>query len=212
MEGLSLEKIEKMKEIIESLEVESFNQSLIKDNKIIFVLDEYVYRCKMPSQKDLALAEDLENRLKVELIQKDGYVSRKKLKEILKEKQSIDIDDLENQKEELQKKLKDVYIDLAIIQTDNETELKNLKEKKRLIEEKFTLLIIEITEYLKPCIEEQIKKKYYEFLTHLCTEKAVDNDNWELVWSDLEKYEEDNSKLAHNAVGYLQTLLLNLRA
>lgn len=206
-----MENIERIKELINDLDMDSFNQSLIKDNKIVFVLDEQVFRCHMPSQKTIALAEDLENRLKVQYLQTDGYVTRKRLKQILKEKQNIDIDDLEKQKEKLQKQLKDVYIDLAMTQTNEDEQLKKLKENKKQIEEKFTYLIIEITEHLKPSIEDQIQQKYYRFLTYNCTEKAIQNAEWEKVWNTIEDYESDNSKIAHNAVGYLQTLLLNCR-
>ncbi len=205
----SSEKIEKIKDLLNEIDMESFNESLIKDNKIIFILNEQVFRCHMPSQKVIALAEDLENRLKIKYLQLEGYVTRKKLKSILKEKQDIDIDDLEKQKEVLQEELKSVYLDLASTQTSEVEQLKELKEKKKKIEEKFTLLIIEITEYLTPCIEEQVRKKYYSFLTCYCTEKAIQNDEWEKVWKNLDDYEGDNSKLAYNATGYLQTLLLN---
>lgn len=211
MENLSSDQISRIKELLNTLDLNSFNQSLIKDNKIIFVLDTKVYRCVMPSQKDLALAEDLENRLKVQFLQKENYVTRKKLKQILKEKQGIDIDELESQKEIYQNQLKDIYLDIASTETDQEDKLKILKEKKHMIEEKFTSLIIEITEYLKPSIEDQIRKKYYEFLTYLCTEKSIEKNEWLKVWDTIDDYENDNSKLSHNAVGYLQTLMLNIR-
>lgn len=211
METISSQQISKMKELLEEIDLNSFNQSLIKDNKIIFILDDYMYRCSMPSQKDLSLAEDLENRLKVELLQKPGCVTRKKLKQILKENQDIDIDALEVQKEKCQSQLKDVYLELAITQTSDEEGLKNLKEKKKEIEERFTSIIIEITEHLKPSIEDQIRKKYYEFLTSLCTEKQNKKEEWVNVWEQLKDYENDRGKLAHNAVGYLQTLLISVR-
>jgi len=212
MENSNIAQTTRIKEMLNELDLDSFNESLIKDNKIIFVIDENVYRCQMPSQKSLALAEDLENRLKIKYLQIDGYVSRQKLKQILKEKQDIDIDDLDRQKEVLQDELKSVYLDLAVAQTSEKKIIEKLKNKKTQIEEKFTTLIIEITDHLKPCIEEQIRKKYYEFLTSQCTEKAVHGDKWQRVWKTLEDYENDNTKLAYNAVGYLQTLMINVRS
>jgi len=203
--------IEKIKELMDQIDLNSFNQSLIKDNKIVFIVEDRIYRCVMPSQKILAMAEELENRLKIEFLQKDGYVTRKKLKEILKEKQGVDIDALEKEKENLQSKLKDVYLDLAILTTSDEEQINELKNKKKKIEEDFTRVIIDIVDYMKPCIEEQIRKKYYEYLTHLCTEKNVQGEEWKRVWDNLGEYENDNSKLAHTAVGFLQTLLLNVR-
>lgn len=205
------EQLAKIKELLNQVEIESFNQSIIKDNKIIFVLDEKVYRCSMPSQKDLALAEDLENRMKISLLQNPEFVSKQKLKRILKDNQGIDIDAMEAKKTEYQDQLKNVYLDIAITHTDEAERLAELKLAKAKIEEEFTMLIIEITEHLKPCIEEQIKKKYYEYLTSRCTEKAVGNEEWEKVWNTLEEYQNDNGKLAHNGVGYLQTLMLNVR-
>lgn len=205
------EQLAKIKELLTQVEIDSFNQSLIKDNKIIFVLDEHVYRCKMPSQKELALAEDLENRLKVQMYQSQEYVSRSKLIKILKENQGIDIEAMEQKKIEYQDKLKNVYLDIAITHTDEKEKLDELKRAKEKIEEDFTVLIIEMTEALKPCIEERAKKKYYEFLASVCTEKSVGNEEWERVWKSAKEYEDDNSKLAHNGVGYLQTLLLNVR-
>lgn len=205
------EQISKIKDLLNELDMESFNESLIKDNKIVFIIDDQVYRCKMPSQKVMALAEDLENRLKVGYLQTEGYVTRKKLKQILKEKQDIDIDDLEKQKEVLQEELKSVYLDLAVTQTLEVEQLKKIKEKKHKIEEKFMVIVIEITDHLKPSIENQIQKKYYDFLTFHSTEKIIQDEEWERVWKTLDDYENDNSKLAHQAVGYLQTLMLNVR-
>lgn len=208
------EQLAKIKELLNQVEIDSFNQSIIKDNKIVFVLDEHVYRCTMPSQKQLALAEDLESRLKVRMYQSNEYVSKSKLIRILKENQNIDIQAMEEKKIEYQDKMKNIYLDIAITQTDEKEKLEELKQAKNKIEEQFTLLIIEMTEALKPCIEERAKKKYYEYLASVCTEKAVGSGNaeeWEKVWDNPEAYENDNSKLACNAVGYLQTLLLNVR-
>lgn len=206
------DQIQKVKELFNSLDIDSFNQSLIKDNKIIFVIDKNVYRCTMPSQKDLALAEDLENKLKVQFLQKEGYVTKRVLKKILKEKQGIDIDELEKEKDICQNELKDVYIELNLVTDEDTKKIDELKKKVDELDNRFTSLMIEITEYLQPCIEEQIRKKYYEFLTYHCTEKCVSEEKWERVWKTLEEYETDNSKLAHTAVAYLQTLLLNVRS
>jgi hypothetical protein len=204
--------VEKIKEMLDELEIDSFNQSLIKDNKIIFLIDNMVYRCTMPTQKHLTLAEDLENRLKITMLQNNQYATRSKLKKILKENQNIDIDSLEEKREDVQKKLRHVLLDIANTLTEEDDKLDKLKKKKKNIEEELTEVIYEITDNLNPCIENQTQKKYYEYITHVCTEKQTGDDKWGLVWASLEEYENDNSKLAHTAVAYLQTLMINIRS
>ena len=205
------EQIEKLKELVQNIDFDSFNQSLIKDNKIVFVYESNVYRCKMPSQKSLAIVEDRENRLKIKYLRDGEYLSKNNLKKLLKESQGIDIDALENKKLELKEKLQKLYLDIATTHTSEEKHLDELRLQKEDIEIEFRNIVVEITENLKGCIEEQLKKKYYEYLTYLCTEKCLENDEWVKIWDSEEEFQNDESGLPLNAIANLQTLMLNVR-
>lgn len=212
MNQLSPEKLAQIKDLIKDLDFNPVNQSLIKDNKAIFVYNKNVYRCRMPNQRIQSEAEDEQNRVKVLMYQKDGTITKKQLIKVLKEKQNVDIEALEKRREEIKKELHDVCIDLAIADPDNEQNIEDLKAKKKDVEAKLTDIVIEIVEWLSPCIEEQVKLSFYSFLAYSCTEKHIDkeNDKWEPVWKSFEEYKEDESGLSTIALQKMQSLLIHL--
>ena len=200
-ESLSPEKIEQIKDILKELDVNQANQALIQDNKLIFTKDEKVYRCCMPTQLQQTEAENKQNQLKVQLIQSDNTITRKRLIQVLKEKQDIDINQLEKDKEKLQKDLQDVYLEMAVVPTDNSDK----------IEEKFMEISIEIVNMIESCIEEQTKIIYYRYLASTCTEKQIKEDKFEKVWDNYIAFENDDTGLSYKAIEAVQTLLLSTR-
>jgi len=208
---LTPEKLAKLKDLLEELNITELNQSLVQDNKLIFMVDDKVYRCLMPSQVQQNEAETRQNQLKIKLIQSEDTVTRKRLIEILKEKQNIDIVELEKKKSEIQKDLQDLYLELAVIPTDNSEKIKTLKAKKEKIEEKFMEITIEITEMLTPCIEEQVKVMYYRYLAYACTEKQIEHkEEFESVWKSFEEFGNDPSILTYKSIQSIQTLILHM--
>jgi len=208
---LTPEKIAQIKDLLKEMDVNQANQSLIQDNKLIFTKNEKIYRCCMPSQIQQTEAEARQNQLKVKLIQSDDTITRKKLIQVLKEKQDIDIIQLEKDKEKVLTELQDTQLDLAMALSEDKKKVQELSAKVLKIEEKFMELTIEIMTFLSPCIEEQVKASYYKYLAYACTEKQIEGDKFEKIWKDYSDFEKDNTGLSHHAVGAIESLLLNIK-
>lgn len=208
---LTPEKIAQMKELLKELDMSPTNHSLIQDNKIIFDYQNKFYTTHMPNQNEQSLAEQEQNKFKIKLIQEDGNITRKRLINVLKEKQDIDILELENKKNKLQKELYDAFLELAIINSDEEERIEEVREKKNTIEEKFMEISIEVIEMLSPCIEEQVKCFYHKYLSYLCTEKQIGEDKTEKIWNSFEEYGKDGTGLTYQAIQNLQSLLLSIK-
>lgn len=208
---LTPEKIDQIKVILKDMEINQGNQSLIQDNKLIFTKDEKIYRCCMPTQIQQTEAENKQNQLKVKLIQSDDTITRKRLIQVLKEKQDVDIVQLEKDKEKLRNDLQDVYLDLAVVPTDNPDKIEEIKDKKDNIEEKFMQINIEVTESLSPCIEEQVKNIYYKYLSYACSQKQIKEDEFEDIWTSYDEFEKDDTGLSYKCIEAIQTLLLYIK-
>ena len=213
MQPLSEEKLERVKQLISELDSNSFDQAIIQDNKIVFPYEKDIYRCKMPSQKIQSICEDDKNKYQVNLLQEGGYKTKNQLKVILKESQGIDIDALQKKKDEIHRRLKDAYIDLAQTPTDNKDKLHKNRENVAKIKSELIESSFEICEHLAPCLEERVLKRYYEYVTYLCTEKQVtgEEDKWCKVWNSFEDFENDETILSYKSVQNLRSLLMSIR-
>lgn len=223
MEKLTPEKIAQIKNILQEMDYNPSNQSLIQDNKIVFQNKSGLYRCRMPSQKEQVEAESEQNRYKMKIINNninlpddEKIKTRKQLIDLLKESGTADIEELNKKKEKLKKELHDAYIDLASLHDDEKDEIEKYREIKNNIESKFMEISIEIHELLSSSLEEQTKRRYYEYLAYKCSEKLHDSEisgveNWKAVWENFDKYTDDDSDLSYIALDKIQTLLLNVR-
>lgn len=212
MEQLTPEKIAQIKDLLKDMDFSPTNQSLIKDNKLIFIHNGVTYRCKMPNQKIQNEAENQQNKTRVVMYNQEGTITRNKLIKVLKEKQDIDIDAFEKERNRLRDELQEVYLDIAITMTDEKEKLAELELKKNEIESKFMTVTIELTEWLSPCIEEQSKQAFYGYLAYACIEKNVgkEEEKWEPVWKSYEEYQNDDTGLAFVALQKIQSLILHL--
>lgn len=205
--------LDRIKELLETMEITINNTSLIQDNKIIFKFGEKLYRCRMPNQRERAEADDYKNRYYVKLISEGGYATRKQLKKILKDKNNIDIDILDGEKFILQTQIKEAYLDLAVLLTEQKEAIDNIKEKIKDLESKHFEICIEVSNYLSPSVEDRIEKEYIEYLTYMCTEKIslASPDAWENLWISYKEFQDDTTKLPNKAVEILAYLILNTR-
>ena len=208
---LSPEKIAQIKDLLKEMDINPANQSLIQENKIIFPYQNKIYRVHMPNQMEQTLAEEAQNKLKIKLIQEDGTITRKRLIKVLKEKQDIDIVELEKEKEKLRQELQDIYLDLAIVSSDDFDKIEEIREKKNKIEVKFMEITIEVIEMLAPCIEEQVKAGYYKYLAYLCTDTQIQEEAFEKSWKDYDEFGKDGTGLTYKAIENLQSLLLSIK-
>lgn len=204
---LNAKKLEQIKDILSSIQMNSLEDSLIKDNKIYFEYLGKSYRGKMPSQKDMADAYKKKDQTYLKMIQEEICLTKNQIKQVLKDKQGIDLDILEEERNSLQKELQDVYMDLALLHPDNKEKCDIQKEKIAEIENRFTDVFIKITEYLAPALENQLEKVYIEFLTARCIEVEEEN-TWKSVWIKYEDFQNDTNILTSECVKHMTYLLI----
>jgi hypothetical protein len=208
---LSPEKIAQIREVLKSMDIDSASPSLIQDNKIIFPYQNKVYRIHMPNQREQSEAENAQNQFKIKLIKEGEIITKKSLIKILKEKQDIDIAELEKKREKISKEYQDIYLDLAVVDSIEIEKIEELRSKKNEVEKRLMEVVIEISEMLTPCLEEQTKIEYHRHLAYSCTEKQIDNDNFEAVWENYEQFRSDGTGLTLLAIEYVYSLLLSVR-
>ena len=212
MKEITPEQIAQMKRVILETCSDNSNQAIIQDNKIIFPFKETIYRCRMPNQEEQADAENAQDRLKAELILKGHTITRRQLIKNLKEKQNINIKELEKEKEEILKKYQDVLLDLAVVDSKELEKIEKLRKEKNEREEDLAEIITEIAECLSPCLEEKAKVEYYRYLAYLCAEKQTEKDTYAPIWASYEEFKKDGSGLPLVAVDNMNKLLLDVRA
>lgn len=212
MEKLDSEKLAKIRDIVEDLHTDLTDSNLIQDNKYLFLVENQTYRVKMPTQKEITNADQERKKYRIKLLKDPDTVSRKALIKLLKERDEVDIEELEKQMEKLKQELQSVWLDMAVKYSDEKDMIDKDKAKLEDIKRKFINISIELSEYLDPCIEEQTKKYHREYLTYLCTEKAIseDRDEWCKCWKSFEEFQNDNSKLVYQALKGTETLLMNI--
>lgn len=211
MEKVSEERMDELKESLKDIQLNMDGKSLIQDNKYIFTYQNKSYSCRTPNQREQSEADQEQNKYKIDLIQQEGTVTKKQLIKILKEKQDIDIEELEKQKLKLQEDIKIVYLELAVVPTDNPEKISQIKKKKKAVEDQFMQVSIEIGEMIAPCIEEQARIQFYKYLSYLCTDKKVEDKNeFEPIWKSFEEFQNDNTGLSYKCLEGIQTLLLSV--
>jgi hypothetical protein len=205
--------------ILEELQKDVLNPEMIQDNKIYFFSEEDRYRVKMPTQQVLTSALDVKNRKYMELLQKknnDGssaYLLEKNLIKLLKESQNIDIEDLSKKINDLEQKMRDKYLSLAEL---HDTDTKRIEEYKKDLEDirhERLLLIFEKCDYLAPSIQNQTQDEYMMYLTSVCTERCVinnDKEEWGKVWNTFDDYVKDDTVIRRLALGKLTELMINV--
>lgn len=199
-------------EVLDELQKDIVNTETIQDNKIHFLSDEVVYRVVMPTQKQNHEATCYKNKRYIKLLSEDGNLTIKVLTKILKEKQNIDIDDLDKQTKVLEEEMTQTYISLAMKKENETIAIQKLKTKLEEVRNKRLDIIMEMATFLSPAIENQVQDDYYRFLTAKCTEKLISKeedkeDVWEKVWSSFKVYEDNDTKLPYLALGKLTELV-----
>lgn len=200
-------------DVLKELDKEILSSDLIQDNRIHFTLDNQIYCVRMPNQRELSLAEEIKNAFYIELIQRPNTLHKKQIKKILKEKQGIDVDEMQKQANDLEAKLLDLRLSLARKKDTEKNAIDEFLTQIEEIKQKRLSIVLEIAEYFSSSIESQVRDRYMEYLTFLCTDKCIDENNekkYIKVWNKFEEFENDNTKVSHKAIGYLTNLILNI--
>lgn len=205
---------EKAKQLLSTLEMPYNDSSLIQDNKILFTIDAVLYRVRMPSQREKTLAEDKKNRIYGELLEKGGYKTRKQLRQLLKQNNDIDIDQMEAEKNKIQDEIKNsLYMSLATKTSDDVETIESIKTKIETLRLQHIQMALEISTHLSASIEDRLEKEFIEYVAFLCTEKADDKevDKWNPIWTSYDEFQNANTKVETKAIQHTVILLLNSR-
>ena len=210
--------IKVQEELFKQLEEDLLDPELIQDNKIPFEVDGKIYRVRMPSQRELFQAKQKTKAYKVTLLKSDNVIFKRDLIRLLKDKQNIDVLDLQAQMQKLKSTILEAYITLAARKDSEVKSIQTLKTQLIDLRTKHNTLIMEVAEHLCTCIEVQVEDYHMIYLTSLCTEKYVEtrtNDisvgNWISVWDSYEQFEDDSTRVALQSLGYLTELLMHVR-
>jgi len=209
--------VENLKAVFEELQKDTLETELIQDNKLPFEYQGVSYRVKMPTQKENASATTFKNKNYVRLLQEDNTLTIKQLTKLLKEKQGIDIAKLDEQADEIEAKLIQAYLTLS---KKTDTDIKGIEADKIKIDElreERLKFVMEKAELMSPAIEHQAQDNYYRFLTALCAERCVReqekeqiNETWVKVWNTFEDYENDNSTLPYVILGKMTEIVMSV--
>jgi len=201
-----------LQNVLAELDKEILNSDLIQDNKIYFSIDDNNYRVRMPTQQERTEATEHKNKTFVRLITDTNTLVRKKLIQLLKENQDIDVAVLQKQADELEHDLLQLHISLAKKKDSEVTAIETLKIEIDAKKQQRLRIVFEKAEYLSSCIETQVQDDYLTYLTATCTERCDKTDtqeNWKKVWKSFHDYQIDGSKLAYKALAYATELVLN---
>jgi len=193
---------------ISNLELNNFDNGIIQDNKLIFIVEDKCYRVRMPIQSEQALVDQKRNLMQLEYINQEGCITRKQLIYKLKLSGLFDFDKIEEKKEALTKELKQYWFLLATKST--ESVISELKEKINKIQSELKDIAIEVATQLAPSLESRLEKFTVEYLSFLCTDIQKDKE-WVRVWETFEDYQKSSSELTDKVAGQITWLMLNKR-
>jgi hypothetical protein len=199
-----------LNESISDLVKNNFDDTLIKDNKIVFILNEFVYRVRMPNQGEQALTEHKRNLAQLEYMKQEGCITKKQLILQLKENNVADIEKLEEVRESLTKELKKFWFILATKDSEDKNKITEYSDKITTIQQNLQQLAMTIGTYLIPSLENRLEKFYLEYITSLCTEQNV-NGEWKPVWKNFDEFNKADTSLTNKSVASISWLLLNRR-
>lgn len=199
-----------LNEVLDALTDEA--ESLIQDNKMLFICDEQVYRVRMPNQKERVIAKQMKDKEYYRLIKEGLLPFEKDLIKNLKEKHEIDIDEMQKEIDDLNNEYIQLALSLAQKKDSEEKAIENFKEKIAEIKLKRRLISLQKAEKLSASIENQALDKFYATLTCFCTERLIkgEDEKWERVWKNLEEFEADDTKLLLLACGKFAELFYHV--
>jgi ribosomal protein L29 len=206
-----LDEQKELKEGLIDLEFQNYSRGLILDNKFTFVLNDKVYRVRMPNQSEQSLAEHNRNLMQLEFMKQPGCVTKKSLIKQLKESGVIDIEALDVKRDALTQELQRVRFALATKGSEDKKRIQEFTDKIRELQEALKELAYDAATYLSPCLDSRLEKVYIEYLTYLCLEEKM-VDSWQSVWKTFEEFQKADRQLTNRATTNLVWLLLNQQA
>jgi len=199
-----------LNESIEFLENNNYNDGLIQDNKIVFILNDTMYRVRMPVQKEQAILDHQRNLEQLKYIREEGCITKKQLMKQIQEAGIFDFNKAEETRQQLITDLKQTWFILATL--SNNDDINKCSEKINKIQNELKDLSIEISNLLFPSLENKLEKFIIEYSVFLCTDKCIDTDKWERAWISYDDYKNEDSGLLDKIASQMTWLIFNKRS
>lgn len=209
--------IEKEKQSLEFLkqlgDLESLNdvEKMIKDNKIVFKINDIKYRVRQPNFEENNELEKFRRKIYLEYINDDTMMFRKQWIEKYKTK-GIDIDEMEDKIRKNINKENQIMVKLA--QTSDEKRVDDLKSQIIELRKESAFINIEKTDLLSFSIEDQMMVAVNSYYTYLVLEKLenekdpYDKHEWVRVYKTYEDFSKStDTKLTNKALYYSNNLI-----
>jgi hypothetical protein len=159
---------------LQRLEEQNKVENMVKDNKIIFTVNDKRYRLRMPTLEEQEEISNVHRKKKIQFMNDDSYLTRKVWIEKYKNK-GIDIEAKEREVRKLQADIKSSLLKLA--QTDGKEAVKRIEDEINNLKEKQIEISVEITELLTDCLESQLRIFIDSYTAHLVLERK-EEDKW----------------------------------
>jgi len=188
---------------IQKIENEIKMENIIQDNKILFKLAGKTYRVRRLEHLEEQELEQVRRKKYLELIRDDSY--QFKAQWIIDyKKKNIDINAKEKKIRDISFEIKQLMLRLA--KTSNKTDVNNLVKSIEKLRDEQRDFVIDVTEKLHYCIENQLSIAVHSYATYLVLEVKKDKE-WKRVFDNYETFEkcEDNQLIskAYYYVNYL---------
>jgi len=180
------EMAQKLLKTINELDMGNEVERKIKDNKIVFKVAGKIYRVRRPTYEEQMKSEKFRRTKYVELVNDKSMLFRKQWTAKYKEK-GIDLDKMDVDVVTLQNKIESIMLRLA--KTQNEKDVKKLRDEIVELRTNQAMISVEKTDLLSYSIEDQLMIAVNSYYAYLLLEKPEEDkdDKWIRVF---DKYEE----------------------
>lgn len=210
---LSEEKKKEQKEFLQSLiDAEKLTESerVIQDNKIVFKVDDDLYRVRSANYDEQMEIETFRRKKYLEFVNKDDYLFKNQWIEKYKKK-GIDISKIEHKILEYQDKIEKLMLRLAKLSDKNAVE--QLEKEIYEIKSKQAALHFEKVELLSYCIEEQLNMAVTSFYCYIVLEVKNKENKWNRVFKNYDEFSKsDNTKLINKSFYNVSELIYGVQA
>ena len=189
---------------MQEIERETRMENVIKDNKIIFKVEEKEYRLRLPSVSEQEDIDKARRQKYIEIVQDDSYLFRKQWVDIYKKK-GIDIHKMEESIRDKMEDIRKTFLRLAEAQTPKD--ITNYKDEITKLRDEVQELNIRKTDLMANSIEDQLIIFVNSYTVFTVLERK-ENDKWVRHFTDYEVYNKSEDwKLLNKAYYYMSYLI-----
>jgi len=198
---------QKLLKTINELDLGSETERKVKDNKIIFKVSGKIYRVRRPTYEEQMKSEKFRRTKYVELVNDESMLFRKQWTKKYKEK-GIDLDKMDVDVATLQNKIESIMLRLA--KTQNEKDVKKLRDEIVNLRTEQAMISVEKTDLLSYSIEDQLMIAVNSYYAYLLLEKQEEDkdDKWIRVFDKYEDFTtSQDTELINKTYRYVSDLI-----